>query len=85
MRMCRTMFSISTMASSTRTPATSDRPSKVIMFNVNPIICMKAKVGIADNGMASAEMAVARPFRRNNHTTMTARMDPSIKVLIAEL
>src|SRR5205814_467771 len=54
MRMWRTMFSISTMASSTSTPATSDRASRLIEFSVKPIHCMNANVGIADSGMASA-------------------------------
>ncbi len=45
---------------------------------------MNAKVGIADSGMASAEIAVARQSRRNSHTTSTARIEPSISALIAE-
>ena len=52
MRMWRTMFSISTIASSTSTPATSDSASRLMEFSVKPIHCMKAKVGIADSGMA---------------------------------
>ena len=70
MRMWRTMFSISTIASSTSTPATSDSASRLMPFSVKPIQYMKANVGIADSGMASAEMAVARQSRRNSHTTM---------------
>ena len=84
MRMCLTMFSISTMASSTSTPATSDRPSSVTPFSVNPMACMKAKVGTADSGIASAEMTVARQLRRNIQTTITARVEPSSRVLIDE-
>ncbi len=84
MRMWRTMFSISTMASSTSTPATSERASKVIWLRVKSIHCMKANVGMADSGMASAEMIVARPLRRNSQTTPTARIEPSMNALSEE-
>ena len=84
MRMWRTMFSISTMASSTSTPATSDSASRLMELSVKPIQLMNAKVGIADSGMASAEIIVARMSRRNSHTTSTASSDPSMKALSAE-
>ena len=45
---------------------------------------MNANVGIADSGMASAEITVARMSRRNSHTTSTASSDPSMKALSAE-
>ena len=51
-------------------------------LSVKPIHCMKAKVGIADSGMASAEISVARMSRRNSHTTSTARIEPSISALM---
>ena len=79
--MCLTMFSISTMASSTSTPATNDNASSVIWLSVKSIHCMKANVGTADSGMASAEITVARTLRRNSHTTATARSDPSTSAL----
>ena len=79
MRMWRTMFSISTIASSTRTPATKDSASRLMEFSVKSIHCMKAKVGIADSGIASAEMSVARMSRRNRNTTSTARIEPSMR------
>ena len=41
MRMWRTMFSTSTIASSTRMPTTSDRPSSVIRLSVKPSHDMK--------------------------------------------
>src|SRR5205823_3701012 len=84
MRMWRTMFSISTMASSTSTPATSDRASRLIEFSVKPIHCMNANVGIADSGMASAEISVARVSRRNRNTTSTASTEPSSSAPSAE-
>ncbi len=45
---------------------------------------MNQKVGIADSGMASAEMIVERPSRRNRNTTITARIAPSTIASIAE-
>ena len=44
---------------------------------------MKKKVGMAESGMASAEMAVARQSRRNRNTTTTASTAPSIMAWIA--
>ena len=84
MRMWRTMFSISTMASSTSTPATrliarSDRKLRLM-----PSRLMNQKAGIADNGMAKAEIIVARKSRRKRKTTRTASTAPSIKAVIDE-
>ncbi len=76
-RRWRTMFSISTMASSTRMPTTTDSASKVIMFRVKPNMCITAKVGMIDSGSASAETQVARQLRRNSHTTSSASAAPS--------
>ena len=45
---------------------------------------MKANVGIADSGIAIAEIAVERHSRRKKKTTTTARMEPSISVSIDE-
>ena len=39
---------------------------------------MTQKVGMAESGMASAEMKVARQSRRKKNTTTTARIAPSI-------
>ena len=85
MRICRTMFSISTIASSTSTPATSDSASKLIVLRVKSCQYMKANVGIADSGIASAEIAVARQSRRKMNTTSTARSEPSIMAVNADL
>ena len=80
MRMWRTMFSISTMASSTSTPATSDSASRLIELSVKSIHCMNAKVGIADSGIASAEIERrAHVAQEQDHTTSTARIEPSMK------
>ena len=84
MFMCRTMFSISTIASSTRIPVTSVTASKLTRLSEKPIMLMIANVGIAASGSAIAEISVARIFFKNRNTTMTARMEPSISVSIAE-
>ena len=78
------MFSISTMASSTSTPATNDKASMLIELRVKSIAYMNAKVGIAAKGMASAEIAVERQSRRNTSTTSTASTEPSIIAVSAE-
>ncbi|KFB78623.1 MAG: hypothetical protein AW06_000031 [Candidatus Accumulibacter cognatus] len=82
MRRWRMMFSISTIASSTRMPTTSDSDNAVTTLKVNPIRYITAKVGIADSGSAVAETKVARQSRRKSQTTMTARMAPSISSII---
>ena len=74
---CRMMFSISTMASSTSTPITSDSDSSVTTLSVKPIHCITMKVGMADSGSATALTTVARQSRRKNHTTSTASSAPS--------
>ncbi|MND01621.1 hypothetical protein D3C83_206880 [compost metagenome] len=43
---------------------------------------MAQNVGMIDNGSAIAETAVARQSRRNSHTTMIARIAPSISISI---
>ena len=78
------MFSISTIASSTNTPATNESANRLMLFSVKSIHCMNANVGIADNGIASAEMAVERDSRKKSQTTSTANNDPSISASIAE-
>ena len=74
------MFSISTMASSTRMPITRVSPSSVTMFRLNPITSMKKKVGISETGMAMAVISVARQSRRNTNTTSAASSMPSSSV-----
>ena len=54
------------------------------MLSVKPSSSMNQKVGIADSGMASAEISVARQSRRNRNTTMTASTAPSISASIAD-
>ena len=69
----RTMFSISTMASSTRMPTTSVMPSRLTRFSEKPIMSIAQKVGMTDSGSAIAETSVARMSRRKISTTITDR------------
>ena len=71
------MFSISTIASSTSTPATSPSASSDIVLSVIPISVITQNVGIDDNGIASADTIVERQSRRKKNTTITARTAPS--------
>ena len=84
MRKCRTMFSTSTIASSTRMPTTSVSASSVRMFSVKPSAQMAQNVGMIDSGSASADTSVARQSRRNSQTTKIARIAPSISISIDE-
>ena len=77
MRRWRTMFSTSTMASSTRMPTTSESASSVTTLSEKARYCMPMKAGITDSGSATAETKVARKSCRNSHTTFTARIAPS--------
>ncbi len=82
--MCRTMFSISTMASSTRMPVTSVMASRLTALREKPIADIAQKVGMTESGRATAAISVARQSRRNSSTTMTASAAPSTSPNIAE-
>ncbi len=84
MRMWRTMFSISTIASSTRMPVTSVIASRLTRFSEKPIASIAQKVGMIDSGSASAVTMVARKSRRKTNTTTMASSAPSISVSIVE-
>ena len=81
-RKCRTMFSTSTMASSTSNPMTSDSASSVTVFIEKPSQYIAANVGMIDNGKAEADTSVARQSRRNSQTTAIARIAPSHSMFI---
>ncbi len=83
MRMWRTMFSISTMASSTRIPVDSVMARKLTRLSEKPRRSITQNAGKIDSGSEIAAMMVARMSRRNNSTTTTARIAPSNKVEIA--
>ena len=84
MRRWRTMFSISTIASSTRMPTTTESASSVMMLRVNPKKYITANVGMIDSGSANADTQVARQSRRNSHTTSSASSAPSQSMVIEE-
>ena len=71
------MFSISTMASSTRMPVTSVIPNSETVLSEKPSSWITKKIGMIDSGRATAVMRVARQFRRSRKTMITARAAPS--------
>src|SRR5713226_7997684 len=81
--MWRTMFSISTMASSTRIPVDSVMARNETRLSEKPRMSIAQNAGKIDSGSEIAAMMVARMSRRNNSTTTTARIAPSNKVEIA--
>ena len=84
MRMWRTMFSISTIASSTRMPVTSVIASRLTRLSEKPIASIAQKVGMTESGSAIAVTSVARMSRRKMNTTTMARAAPSISVSMVE-
>ena len=77
MRKWRTMFSTSTMASSTKMPMTSESASSVTTLMEKPSQAMPMKAGTTESGSATAETKVARRSRKKSHTTSTAKIAPS--------
>ena len=84
MRMWRTMFSISTIASSTRMPVTSVMASRLTRLSEKPIASIAQKVGMIDSGNATAVTRVARRSRKKTNTTTIASSAPSISVSMVE-
>ena len=60
------MFSIVTVASSTRMPTASARPPSVMMFSVSPISDNIVIEPRTDSGIDIAMMSVERQLPRNN-------------------
>ncbi len=77
MRRWRMMFSISTIASSTRMPTTSDRASSVTPLSEKPSSDITQNAGMIESGRAVVATSVARQSRRKRKTTRTARAAPS--------
>ena len=71
------MFSISTIASSTRMPVDSVIASRLTMLSEKPSTSMTQKAGRMDSGSVMAAITVARRSRRNRNTTSTASAAPS--------
>ncbi len=83
MRMWRTMFSISTIASSTSTPATSASASSDRKLRLIPIIPMNQKAGIADKrDRDRGDDRGADVPQEQEDTTRTARIAPSTSARI---
>ena len=60
--MCRSMFSMTTMASSTTMPVARTMPNRVRVLIEKSKSLMKAKVPMSDTGMVMAGMMVLRQF-----------------------
>ena len=74
-RMCRSMFSITTMASSTTRPVARVMPKRVRVLIENPRRFTKAKVPMSDTGMVTAGMSVLRQScRKRKMTRITSTM-----------
>ncbi len=78
------MFSISTIASSTRMPVTSVMARRLTALSEKPIALIAQKVGKTESGRATAAISVARQSRRNRNTTSTASPAPSIRLCMAD-
>ena len=79
-RMCRSMFSTTTIASSTTMPMASTMPKRVSVLIEKPKIFTKANVPMSDTGMVSAGMMVLRQFCRNRNITSTTSTSASASV-----
>ena len=83
------MFSMVTVASSTRMPTASANPPKVMMFNVWPAAHNPASAAITASGIEIAMITVERQLPRNSriirlvrHAAMTpSRATPPIAAL----
>ena len=78
--MCRTMFSSTTIASSTTNPTASVSAISDRLSRLNPRNCMTAKVPTIDSGRARLGMSVEERFRRNTKMTSTTSTRVSTSV-----
>ena len=78
--MWRSMFSITTIASSTTIPVASTIPKRVRVLIEKPNSLTKAKVPMSDTGMVMAGMSVLRQFWRNRNITRMTRTMASTSV-----
>ncbi len=77
----RSMFSTTTMASSTTMPIASTSPKSVRLFKENPRSAMTAKVPMSDTGTSIMGISVARQSCKNMSTTMNTSTKASNSVL----
>ena len=71
--LCRSMFSITTIASSTTMPVASTMPNSVSVLIEKSNSLMNAKVPMSETGMVTAGITVLRQFWRNRNITMITR------------
>ena len=78
--MWRTMFSISTIASSTTMPMASTKPNSVRVFSEKPKAAIAAQVPISDTGIAMIGISAVRQLWRKTITTRTTSATASSSV-----
>ena len=71
------MFSIATVASSTRMPMASARPPSVMIFTVCPVSHRPTSAASSANGMVSTTIKALRTSRRKSSTIRPVRIAPS--------
>ena len=76
----RSMFSNTTIASSTTMPMASTRPNSVRLLSVKPSAAMTAKVPISDTGTSIIGKIMAFQSCRNTSTTIATRITASRSV-----
>ena len=79
--MCRSMFSMTTIASSTTIPVARMTPKSVSVLIEKPISLMKAKAPISETGIVIVGMIVLRQVCRKMKMTMTTSRMASASVL----
>src|SRR6516165_8239979 len=84
--MCRSTFSITTIASSTTRPVASVMPNSVSVLIEKPKSLTKANVPTSDTGIVMAGISVVRQSCRNrNMTSTTSRMASSSVVTTSRI
>ena len=79
--MCRSMFSITTIASSTTMPVARMMPNSVSVLMEKPISLTNAKAPMSETGMVMAGISVLRHVCRNTKITRTTSAIASTSVL----
>ena len=79
------MFSLTTMASSTKSPTARLRANKLMTFKVKPIKYMRAKAPAKDTGSDVMVTTVDRKLPRKRYTTRTVKRMESRMVCFTSL
>src|SRR5438046_3835703 len=79
--MCLSMFSMTTIASSTTSPVASVTPNSVSVLIEKPNSLTNANVPTSDTGIVIAGISVVRQFWRNRNMTSTTRPIASASVV----